>query len=81
MSLEDWNGVEIFMNGGQNPDEWLHFVASDRLQATEDHRERLSELEDYRKAYMLVYGENDFDLVNPDTKYNARGEKTGYEKR
>jgi len=71
MSLDTWSGVEVFMNGDENPDEWLHFVSNTRPQSLDDHLDRVEKLEEYRQAYMLGYDVDSYDLVNPETKYDS----------
>lgn len=69
MTQEGWNGVDLFMNG-EEPDEWLHFVSHKGLDSLNMHSEAVEKVEAYRLAYMDEYGESDFDLVNPETKYD-----------
>lgn len=75
MSLEDWNGMERFLQGLGSEDEWLHFTMQSKPEAVEAHQEALNELESYRDAYMLAYSLDSYDLVNPSTKYSAEGLK------
>lgn len=65
MTLEDWNGIDNFMAGGE--------VSNREPDYMEAHEEAVETVEDQLQAYMLVYGEDSYDLVDPSTKYSAEG--------
>jgi len=73
MSLEDWNGMERFLQGLGSEAAWLHFTMQSKPEAVEAHQESLNQVESYREAYMLAYNVDSYDLVNPSTKYDADG--------
>lgn len=57
--------------GGE--DEWLHFTMSHTPSYIEEYQESLEELETYHDAYMLAYGLEAENLVNPTVKYDRNG--------
>lgn len=73
MTLVDWNGIDMFMSGNQTGEEWLHLVSNNKPQAVEEHEKALEKLGELRQAYMMAYGKDSYDLINPSTKYS-----TGY---
>lgn len=73
MSLEDWNGLEQFLAGTKSNEEWLHMTMQDKPGYVQEHEEALDQVEAYRDAYMMAYGLESEDLVNPETKYTAGG--------
>lgn len=73
MSLEDWSGVDQFMSGQESGDEWIHFVMQDTPSYMESHRDATAEAADLRQAYMMAYGEENYDLIDPSTKYSSEG--------
>jgi len=71
MSLDSWNGMERFLSGPNG--EWLNLVSRTTPSYIEDHQERLEELERQQDAYLLAYGLEAEDLVNPTVKYDSEG--------
>jgi len=72
MSLEDWDGLEVFLSNG-NPEENMWMTMQETPSYMEPHQEALDTLEGYRDAYMMAYGIEHEHLINPDTKYNTEG--------
>lgn len=54
-------------------DKWLHFVSQDTPEYMEEHQEAVEQVEEEFQAYMMAYGIEAENLVNPTVKYDANG--------
>lgn len=73
MALDDWNGMERFLSGPNG--EWFNFVSQSTPEYIESHQECLEELESQRDAYLMAYGLDAENLVDPSVKYDSEGLK------
>lgn len=71
MSLDDWSGMERFLSDDSGA--WISFTCQETPGCIEAHQEAVERNNELRMLYMDVYSAENFDLVNPDVKYDYTG--------
>lgn len=65
--------VNKLLLGETTSTEWLQYNAKSEEPCVEEHQEALEAVDEYFEAYMMAYGLESENLINPSIKYDSEG--------